>query len=373
MGDDAPEYVIERDADAKVVAVRRVHGEAPVSLNQENLELCQFLNWAVRYNLDLFPHLERGDSFHISADAVVSKCKDHSVQFYVGTDQGWPQLGVRDRIDVGNVSFYRLECATAVPVVGLPESQGIARGGLPFFVSEECLARLNSDLTNEDSDIRRLSSWAVERTFVYVDISDFSKHPPGHQVLLVNAVLAVTNSPLLWPSHLRAGEARKDREANLCIGDGYVFVFKSAPLGAYFAGYLAHLIESLVARSEIPDLHYRMGVHTGSVCRFWDRWGERSEDGRWNYIGDGITTGERVLSAIKDADDVVYLSAETRQTIMSKVRFVPDLQAGQWLQNRGRKADKHGTLRRVYELNHTGWMADVLRPLLWGTRWKWNW
>jgi hypothetical protein len=55
-----------------------------------------------------------------------------------------------------------------------------------------------------------------------------------------------------------------------------------------------------------------MGVHTGQVRRFWDRWGTVLENGRWNYIGDGITAAQRVISVIKGADDIVYVSAETR-------------------------------------------------------------
>jgi class 3 adenylate cyclase len=95
------------------------------------------------------------------------------------------------------------------------------------------------------------------------------------------------------------------------------------------------------------------------VYRFWDRWGQESHDGRWNYIGDGITVGERVLSVIKDADDIIYLSAETRQALMDDKRqssFV----GIPWLQNRGRRADKRRSLRRVYEVNHTGWLGSFV-------------
>jgi hypothetical protein len=94
-----------------------------------------------------------------------------------------------------------------------------------------------------------------------------------------------------------------------------------------------------------------MSVHLGKVYRFWDRFGGLgSDDGRWNYIGEGITDGERVLSAIgKDRDDVVFISAEARKVIRANgdPRGIMD-----WFENRGTHKDKHGQGRRVYEVNH---------------------
>jgi hypothetical protein len=151
--------------------------------------------------------------------------------------------------------------------------------------------------------------------------------------------------------------------ARLCIGDGYIFVLKSALHAALFASYLAQLIEAMVAARKAPvEFHFRIGVHVGLTYRFWD-WG-RGNDGGWNYIGDGITGGQRVLSAIgKDTDDVVFVSYDVRNRILSeaedKVRRELILSH---LQNRGRRADKHGTLRRVYEVNHTGVADSMLAP-----------
>jgi hypothetical protein len=104
-------------------------------------------------------------------------------------------------------------------------------------------------------------------------------------------------------------------------------------------------------------------VNTGPVHRFWDRFGApgNKSAGRWNYVGEGITEGERVLTAIgKDKEDVIFISAKTRTIILGD--YLRDQNsphnATRWLQNRGRQRDKHGKFRSVYEINHTGWMAE---------------
>jgi hypothetical protein len=161
--------------------------------------------------------------------------------------------------------------------------------------------------------------------------------------------------------------ARADQEANLCIGDGYIFVFRTPWSAVYFAGHLAALIERMVAHGMLPEFHFRMSVNTGPVYRFWDKWGPGSADGRWNYVGRGITDGERVRTAIgKDKDDVVFVSADTRKRIMSASlpSYVSDIP--NYLQNRGRQKDKHDEFRRLYELNHTEWVGDAVGRLVSG-------
>jgi hypothetical protein len=120
---------------------------------------------------------------------------------------------------------------------------------------------------------------------------------------------------------------------------------------------VADLIERLIASDRLIEFHFRISVHVGPVYRFWDRFAGGGKEGRWNYIGEGITEGERVLSAIgKDKDDIVYLSASTRKKIRAEREHNSPYNATPWLQNRGRQEDKHKKLRGVYEINHTGWM-----------------
>src|SRR5262249_32277180 len=141
--------------------------------------------------------------------------------------------------------------------------------------------------------------------------SDFSKAPPGQEVLIINSLVRMLNDSGLW---IGQGHGLPNEiEARLCIGDGYIFVFKEPMLAVYFAAYLAHLIEVLVASKWLAvDFHFRMGVHCGPVFSFWDQ----GRNG-WNYIGDGINGGNRVLSAMgKGYDDTVYISSEVRHRLM---------------------------------------------------------
>jgi hypothetical protein len=140
-------------------------------------------------------------------------------------------------------------------------------------------------------------------------------------------------------------------------------VFKEPRYAAFFAGCLASLVEQRIASGKLIEFHFRIGVHTGQVFRFWDQC--RSEAGRWNYVGKGITDGERVLTAIgPDKDDVVFLSADTRRRIMAaRLPHESTYEVSQWLQNRGRQKDKHGEFRRLYELDHVGWIGAVCGQL----------
>ena len=191
---------------------------------------------------------------------------------------------------------------------------------------------------------------------MYADISDFSKFSPGQQVLVINSLIAITEDRNLWwaPGH-EVFKAWKSRQARLCIGDGYIFVFMDGIAATAFASYLAQLIETRVAQRKLPvEFHFRIGIHVGPVYRFWDVGREG-----WNYIGDGITGGQRVLSAVgKDADDVVFISSAVRQQIFAaklETTFYRKMRSE--MVNRGRRKDKHGNPWRVYEVNHTSLTA----------------
>ena len=88
----------------------------------------------------------------------------------------------------------------------------------------------------------------------------------------------------------------------------------------------------------------------GPVYLFWDP-GRKD----WNYIGEGINGGMRVLEAVgKEKDDVVFISGEVREQLQAGFRQGGyGLLIKSCLQNRGRRQDKHKEYRRVYELSHT--------------------
>jgi class 3 adenylate cyclase len=215
---------------------------------------------------------------------------------------------------------------------------------------------LNDKLADEDHEVRRIASCTIERTFVYVDVSDFSKNTSSHQALIINSLVYIVDHKAFWDGRGKA--VQEAMQARMCLGDGYIFVFRNAMDGAYFAAYLAQLIETLAANKVLPvEFHFRMGVNVGEVYTFWDR-GRRG----WNYIGDGINGGNRVLSAIdKSYDDQVYISGQVRRAIMASASVDPDgprLLAN--LHNRGRRSDKHNRPWRVYEIAHTALCAEDL-------------
>jgi class 3 adenylate cyclase len=230
-----------------------------------------------------------------------------------------------------------------------------------FWVPEALDRQLNEELNDEMSDVRRLSNWPIRRAFVYVDISDFSKFQPGQQALMVIALAGMVNHREFWQGEPLAKRALEDLEAMLCLGDGYIFVFRSPACATYFAAHLASLIEMLVARDLIPvEIHFRMAVHVGPVYCFWD-------PGRngWNYIGEGINGGQRVLSVIgRETDDVLFISSRVRQELLAS----SDGELASRLilsnaQNKGRRLDKQDNPWRVYEVTHTNLMSDHIRSL----------
>lgn len=232
-----------------------------------------------------------------------------------------------------------------IPIVGPRPGGG---GGLAslrsnIFVTKDLLAILNEQAIDENSVLRKVSTRPITRAFVYLDISDFSKMDTDMQLLVVHALVHVA-SRVQEPMMLKA-------EAQLCIGDGYIYVWADATEAARFACNLARAIEMAVSAVEIPEFHFRVGAHIGPVRRFWD-----PGRGDWNYVGDGINGGNRVLSAIgKDTDDVVFVSGQFRSELQKSqvaMHLLPHLH------NRGRKNDKHGNPWRVYEFNHSA-MYDI--------------
>jgi class 3 adenylate cyclase len=228
-------------------------------------------------------------------------------------------------------------------------SDGIKPGPSPIWVDQETLTRkLQKAVADPDSNLRKVSDWPIVRTFVYLDISDFSKHPPAHEALIINSLVQIVKNNRLWSGNATSLPERI--VAQMCIGDGYIFVFREAMEATYFAAYLAYLIEVLVANRRLPvSFHFRMGVHIGPVYTFWDP-GRKD----WNFIGEGINGGNRVLSAIdKSYDDMVYISGEVRQQLMAtSSQYAAFRQVLEHLHNRGRRADKHGRPWRVYEVSH---------------------
>jgi hypothetical protein len=356
-------YEPKLDAEGKYVAVAIDGDEVPFDVQDQRI--CDFLSWASQNAAWLTGgkrRIPRGDYF-ASSTRVIELCKHRGLMLFVeGSTNDHLLVRGGTAVDLGRKSvrnFQELRIARAVPSAAKHVfPAGIQDWPSGVFVTDAVVGQLNKSISDEGSDARCLSSLPVNRTFVYVDVSDFSQHPPAQQTLVINSLLSITREKRYWTAKPKRG--LDSIEASLCIGDGYIFVLKSALHGTLFAAYLAQLIEILSAQGRLQmEFHFRVGVHTGLVYRFWD-WG-RGRNGDWNYIGDGINGGQRVLSAVgKDTDDVVFVSADVRRSIQAEPKEpMRDLILAA-LQNRGRRKDKHGGFQRVYEVNHT----EIANPML---------
>jgi class 3 adenylate cyclase len=364
-------YTIARNAGRLPGAIRRlVDGqERPVDPQAEYVEA--FVGAAVNPGEHAArdnPWLPPIDVLFESRDEFVQYCKEHVVKLIVRQeDRGRGILGHGRSVPTpqGTGRIFNLLTAMApLPgstVAGLVD--GIFGTESNIWVTDLLDRLLAAELADEASDIRRLSTRPIRRAFVYVDISDFSEFQPGQQAMMVTALVAIVRRRDFWQGDPRADRAQGDLEAMLCLGDGYIFVFKSPMHATYFGAHLAALMEMLVARELVPvEIHFRMGVHVGPVYCFWDP----GRDG-WNYIGAGINGGQRVLSAIgRETDDVLFISSQVRQALLAASGEEPTARlilANS--QNKGRRLDKHGISWRAYEVNHTNLMADDVRALRW--------
>jgi hypothetical protein len=253
-----------------------------------------------------------------------------------------------------SAKFYPLMMASGAKKDGdlyMKLFDGVKPRETGIWVPEPVLDELDQMVADEETDFRKLINIPFDRSFLYVDVSDFSKMPAGHQALTINAISGMVRDWNLWGFGDNLAVGPRSYEAMLCIGDGYIFVFREADMACLFGACLAGLIEDLVAHEIVPvDFHFRMGLHCGPVYCFYDP-GRKD----WNYIGEGINGGQRVIGVIdKGTDDVFYISSEVRKRVRrSKNEKIPVDLIIRNCQNRGRRRDKHKVIWRVYEVNHT--------------------
>jgi hypothetical protein len=321
----APHYVLRFTIKGELSHLRL--GDDTISLNTPSGTLEDFHRWWEReFQSTFVPSVKPNDvdnmvledaSFYLHPKPLFDDCKKYGVMLHA-IGRGEVQTGGYSQ--VAGVTFNRLASMRAFD----PAKDSILKehpGGIvpdisscQFWVTHKVLEYTRDKVGEEDHEARRVSSLTIERTFVYLDISDFSKHPPGQEGLIINSLVGLVNSRGLWNTGYPFSLFQKF-EAMLCIGDGYIFVFKDPVEGTYFGAHLASLIELGVAKGKLPvNFHFRMGVHVGPVYSFWDP-GRQN----WNYIGEGINGGNRVLSAVgKAQDDVIFVSDNVRQKILAR-------------------------------------------------------
>jgi len=223
-----------------------------------------------------------------------------------------------------------------------------------LIVTSQLLGELDKSIASDTSELRWASSWPINRTFVYLDISDFSTDfSPGQQILILNSLGNILKDPTFGTSHFfgaaSGGPLPSFLEAMICVGDGYVFACRNTSGALILASLLAMCIEQMRADQLIVPFYFRMGIHVGEVNRFWDI-GRKD----WNYMGDGIIGSRRVLEAIgKDIDNVIFVSDAVQNAILqshSQLTIRASMLGA--FSNRGRRYDKHRRAWRVYELDH---------------------
>ncbi len=316
-----------------------------------------------------------GEEMMLGVSTVIARCKSDGIMLFASPNAAGHYELVMEPVkpfDRFKAPFRLWRASTRHDISYIhPDDPGLAGMRSRLMVDASDLDALNRELSNEGGDVRRLSSWPIDRCFVYVDVSDFSLHRPGQQSLIIRSIISMARNWKFWNCGF-ALFAFQAVEALFCIGDGYIFVLKDPKHAAYFAAYLANLIEVRVARRLEPvDFHFRMGVHFGPVYCFWD-WGrggpenakeplirpdtmERNERGDWNFIGEGINGGQRVLAAAgKDTDVVLFISGQVKRRLTEvDDGTLPGRAILDSLVNRGRRSDKHGRPWHLFEVNHT--------------------
>jgi len=285
-----------------------------------------------------------------SAAEVVEHCKEKGLMLWVEPEPNEPRFQAHPDSD-GSGHFRLVSVRTERKSgVGL---DGIHQGDTTdFTVSERALSEMNEQAGNDRADVRRISNRSINRAFIYLDISDFSTLAPGKQVLVINDL----SSQVLLRAYLDHDIYQGQRdvsglESQICIGDGYILVYRDAALAAKIACSIAADIDVRRARKWLSvPFHYRMSVHWGPVYSFFDP-GRKD----WNYVGSGINDGHRVLEAIGSRlDDVVYISESVRDEILrGDTSHAPLSGMHGYMTNEGRSKDKHGIPRRLYRMDHT--------------------
>jgi len=348
-------YVLYTEEKGRLSAIENIDGGTTFEPNPSLREYKEMLRWIgenLKPSLDLQEPLPDNAKIFLSSDALATYCRRHGLLIYANAKEipYWKEsqhAGVS--LHYLSIAYSRSETDDAA------ESEtGIVPHNTNFVVTGSEWKNVNLDLENEDSAIRHVSSRPINLAFVYLDVSDFSRYKAGEQALIINSLSAMVSDSTMWTG--RARFVYQAFKTMLCIGDGYIFVFDEPVKATFFAGFLAVVIEVLVANNLLPvEFHFRMGAHFGAVYSFWDPGRER-----WNYVGDGINGGNRVLAAVgKDQDDVIFISSTVRKEIQASQSDIFDLRFMlACLTNRGRKQDKHGNSWRVYELNHTQLCAN---------------
>ncbi len=358
MAENQTGYEVTYSESNHIDKIVKCYGETreEVKVDPQSQDYCDFLTWWAEdmSRVNVAMTMDKC-VFFAEPSKLASYCKERGLLLFAGSDGLKLLRGFPGQHNVLGDYFDRLTTASLIPSDSPTTYVESARYSLlDACISEKAKRRFDDEIANEDSELRKYTTVPIDRSFSYIDISDYSKFTSLEQVRVIKDLVDMSD----YVEQLLGlfGRLPGGIEAKLCLGDGYIFVFKSVIEAVLFSAQLANLIEIAVATKKVAvPMHFRMGVHVGSVYFFFDP-GRKD----WNYCGDGINGGSRVLQAIeKEKDDVVFISGQARNRLIEMASNNTDFHL--WsiinsLVNRGRRNDKHGNPWRVYEFNHT--MSD---------------
>jgi hypothetical protein len=268
-------YILRTNSDGAVIGAADQYDQ---TIDKKHANWPDVERWAAA----LVPSVDlAGNNFPPNGVLVFDKvtltdfCRRHGIMLHAATDN----ISIGASQTFNGIVWLSLDRAVAVqPEQDIPQNPaGITRlrSGIwvPFSLPETFRHVFEGNEENEH--LWCVSSRTVKRAFVYLDVSGFSKYGPGQQALIISTLIGLVNHPRYWQM-AEAHDAYTNMEAQLCIGDGYIFVFPDPLKATFFACWMAELIQQLVARrgtgpDDFPiEFHFRMGVHYGPVYRFWD-------------------------------------------------------------------------------------------------------
>ena len=257
MNESKREYDIELEAGV-VVRIQRDGNEIPLGFEEQSF--CDFLTWAWnrpasevgQFATSLNKEEFAGIRFFSDYQAFVDHCKLHGGMVEtVGKSIKSQTLGLFP----GSVKYHQLYQPEKHEILGLGD--GLASKDKPFAIVTDWLhSKLTDDLIFENSEIRRLSTWPIERTFVYLDIAGFTHYPPGHQALIIKSVTTLIHNKEVFEN------LHESFEEMLCIGDGYIFAFDDPLTATMFSARLAYVIDALLCLNDSLSISTFASVFT---------------------------------------------------------------------------------------------------------------
>ena len=90
-------------------------------------------------------------------------------------------------------------------------------GRSKVWLKKELNEELGADMMDDTSDIRRISDIPITRSFVFVDVSDFSEFTPMEQLLVVSSLANIVKRKDIWEYQESSGIACTPTRRQNCV------------------------------------------------------------------------------------------------------------------------------------------------------------